>query len=182
MKRFTATLAVVVAALAAHSTIAAEPVELKVGDKAPKFALKASDGKTYKTEDFLGKRAVVIAWFPKAFTPGCTVECTSFRQDGDSLRAFDVAYFTASCDTPEKNADFAKSLKLDYPILSDPEKKVARAFGVVDDKRPVPHRWTFYLGADGKILAIDKAVSVKTHALDVAKKLAELKVAKKKEK
>jgi thioredoxin-dependent peroxiredoxin len=156
--------------------------KLEVGDKAPKFVLKASDGKTYKSEDFLGKQVVVIAWFPKAFTPGCTAECTSFRADGDDMRAFEAAYFTASCDTVEKNTKFAKSLDVDYPILCDPEKKAAKAFGVVSLLRPFPQRWTFYIGTDGKLLAIDKSVKTKTHGQDVAKKLAELKVAKKKEK
>src|SRR4051794_6811711 len=83
--------------------------ELKVGDKAPDFSVKGSDGKTYSLADFKGKQGVVIAWFPKAFTGGCTAECKSFRASSDALKASKVAYFTASVDTPEKNADFAKS-------------------------------------------------------------------------
>ena len=176
LKRMTTLL--LVAVVAGVSTLNAG--ELKVGDPAPNFELTGSDGKTYRLSDFQGKQAVVIAWFPKAFTGGCTAECTSFREDGAGLRQYDVAYFTASCDTAEQNTKFAKSLNLDYPILSDPEKKVARVFGVVDDKRPNPYRWTFYIGKDGKILHIDKSVKTKTHGQDVAKKLAELKVAKKK--
>ena len=74
------------------------------------------------------------------------------------MRKFNVAYFTASCDTVKKNPDFAKSLQADYPILSDPGKKVARAYGVVTDKRSVPFRWTFYIGKDGKILKVDRKV------------------------
>ena len=106
--------------------------ELKVGDKAPEFSLKGSDGKMYSSADFLGKKGVVIAWFPKAFTGGCTAECKSFKTNSEGLKAAGVAYFTASVDAPEKNADFAKSLDLDFPILSDPEKKVATAFGVMN--------------------------------------------------
>jgi len=90
-----------------------------------------------------------------------------------------VAYFTASCDTAEENKKFAESLDLDYPILSDPERKVAEAFGVVTAKRKFPSRWTFYIGKDGKILDIDKSVKAKSHGSDVAKKLEELKVDKK---
>ncbi|MCA9249161.1 MAG: redoxin domain-containing protein, partial [Planctomycetales bacterium] len=101
--------------------------ELKVGDAAPEFELPGSDGKTYKLSDFHGKQDVVIAWFPKAFTGGCTKECESFRDDGSALRKFNVAYFTASCDTAELNKKFAESLSVDYPILSDPGKKVAEA-------------------------------------------------------
>ena len=88
-----------------------------------------------------------------------------------------MAYFTASCDKPEMNKQFAKSLKLDYPILSDPGKKVARAYGVVGPIRPVPHRWTFIIGPDGKILDIDKKVSPGFHGKDLAAKQQKLGVA-----
>ncbi len=155
--------------------------ELKAGDPAPNFTLKASDGKTYKLADFKGKQAVVIAWFPKAFTGGCTMECKSMRADGALLKKFDVAYFTASVDPVEGekgNAAFAKSLELDYPILSDPEKKTADMFGVLNPKG-MANRWTYYIGKDGKILHVDKAVKPATHAADIAAKLEELGVAKK---
>ena len=154
----------------------AQAEELKPGDEAPAFELMGSDGKTYKLADFEGKQAVVVAWFPKAFTGGCTKECKALREQGEAVRAFDVAYFTASCDLPEENAKFAKSLDLDYPILSDPSTKVARAYGVVTDERPRPFRWTFYIGQDGKILAVDKEVKTETHGKDIAAKLKELKV------
>ena len=164
----------------ARTGATAEAHELKPGDPAPDFTLPGSDGRTYRLADYRGKKAVVLAWFPRAFTPGCTTECTVFRTHGDSLRAFDVAYFTASVDNPEANGKFAKSLDADYPILSDPEKEVARAYGVVDDQQKTARRWTFFIGADGKILAIDKAVRTATHADDVAARLKELGVSTKK--
>ena len=83
-------------------------------------------------------------------------------------------YFTASCDTVALNTKFAKSLDLDYPILSDPQRNVARAYNGVKDKRKFPFRWTFYIGGDGKILHIDKKVNSANHGRDVAKKLKEL--------
>lgn len=153
--------------------------ELKAGDPAPEFKLVGSDGETYSLADFKGEQAVVLAWFPKAFTGGCTAECKSFRDSGEAIREYDVAYFTASCDTVDLNTKFAASLDLDYPILSDPDGDVARAYGVIDDSRKVPYRWTFYIGADGNILAIEKDVQTKTHGEDVAAKLDELGVPKK---
>jgi thioredoxin-dependent peroxiredoxin len=157
----------------------AKQVELKVGDTAPEFKLRGSDGKMYKLSDFRGKQAVVLAWFPKAFTPGCTSECTNFAASGADLKRFDVAYFTISVDKPEKNKEFAKSVGADYPILSDPRHDAADAYGVMGLGQMWANRWTFYIGADGKILYIDKKVRPKTHAEDVAKKLEELGVAKK---
>ncbi|HWB09552.1 MAG TPA: peroxiredoxin [Pirellulales bacterium] len=153
--------------------------ELKVGDEAPAFTMPGSDGKTYSLDDFKGKKAVVVAWFPKAFTPGCTKECASMREDGKEVRKYQVAYFTASVDTPEENKKFAESLSLDYPILSDPDKKVAQEYGLINPQRGVAQRWTFYIGKDGKILYIDKEVKVAEHAKDIAKKLDELGVEKK---
>lgn len=153
--------------------------ELKVDDAAPDFSLPGSDGKVYKLSDYRGKQAVVLAWFPKAFTPGCTTECKVMAQQGAKLKEFDAAYFTASVDRPKKNKDFAKSVGADYPILSDPGGQVARAYGVTGAIQKWASRWTFYIGADGKILHIDKDVKPSTHADDVARKLGELGVAKK---
>lgn len=175
LRKLVCCLAVAGVALAATAASAAG---LKVGDEAPAFELKGSDGKTYKLEDFKGKKAVVVAWFPKAFTGGCTKECTSMRADGKLIREFDAAYFTASVDDAETNAKFAKSLDLDYPILSDPSKKVAEAYGVINPERQLPFRWTFYIGEDGKILYIDKQVQTTEHGKDIAAKLKELGVAK----
>lgn len=150
-----------------------------VGDKVPDFEFKGSDGKTYSSKEFIGKKAVIIAWFPKAFTGGCTKECKSMRESGEQLRAFDVAYFTASTDTVEENANFAKSLDLDYPILCDPEKKNAALFGVLQQPRGVAKRVTFIISKDGKILARDEQVKTETHGKDLADQLAQLGVAKK---
>jgi len=90
-----------------------------------------------------------------------------------------VAYFTASCDTAATNKKFAESLGLDYAILSNPEKDVAKAYGVVNSVRRLPFRWTFYIGKDGKILHIDRSVKAASHGADVAAKLKELGIAKK---
>jgi peroxiredoxin Q/BCP len=166
-----------IAVAAIHAQEAPE-VMLKAGDPAPPFSLVGTDGKTHSLADLKG-RAVVIAWFPMAFTPGCTAECKSMAEAGDQIRQYDVAYFAASVDTPEKNKAFAESLGVDFPILSDPGKSVAKAYGVVTPERQVAQRWTFYIGPDGKILAVDRKVQAKTAAQDIVAKLGELGVAKK---
>ena len=152
--------------------------ELKVGDQAPDFSLQASDGKTYKLSDFKGKQAVVLAWFPKAFTQGCTIECKSLAEHGDMIKKYNVKYFMASVDPIEGeqgNKAFAAAHNADFPLLSDPDKKTAEAYGVLNG-RPVASRWTFYIGKDGKIMAIEKKVNPPTSAEDMAAKLGELKV------
>jgi len=149
--------------------------ELKVGDQAPDFSLQASDGKTYKLSDFKGKKAVVIAWFPKAFTSGCTIECKSLAQNGDKIRKFNVAYFMASVDPVDQNKGFAEQEKADFPLLSDPSKETAKAYGVLN-QNGMARRWTYYVGKDGKILGIDKEVKPATSAEDMVAKLAEYQV------
>ncbi len=161
-------------AVLASSAVAQDAV--KVGDKAPDFSLVGSDGKTYKLSDFAGKKPVVVAWYPKAATPGCTAECKSFKEKGAAIKALNVAYFTASVDDAEANAKFAKSLDVDYPILSDPDKTVAKAYGVLGP-RGVAQRWTFYIDKDGKIAEIDKKINTASAAPDVAAKIKELKLA-----
>ena len=85
-----------------------------------------------------------------------------------------MAFFSDSVDTPDTNKAFAQSLGIDYPLLSDADKSVAMAYGVVDADQPFPSRWTFYIGADGRILYIDKLVSPATHGKAIAAKLAEI--------
>ena len=171
-------MAVVLVAAAAGAQTPAPAPELKVGDAAPDFTLQASDGNTYKLSDFKGKQAVVVAWFPKAFTQGCTIECKSLAEHGDLIKKYQVKYFMASVDPLEGeqgNKAFAAAHKADFPLLSDPTKKTAEAYGVLNAKG-FASRWTFYIGKDGKILAIDKAVKPATSAEDMAAKLGELNV------
>jgi thioredoxin-dependent peroxiredoxin len=89
-----------------------------------------------------------------------------------------VAHFSVSVDTPETNKSFAQSLGVDYPLLSDPTKAVAMAYGVVDEDQPFPSRWTFFIGLDGRIMHIDKQVNPATHGKVIAAKLSELGVAR----
>jgi len=150
---------------------------LKVGDPAPPFSLAGSDGKLHSLASYKGKQVVVLAWFTKAYSDACTAECKSLRESGDEIRAFDAAYFAVSVDQPNTNSAFARSLGLDYPLLSDPFKSIARAYGVVDEDQAGASRWTFYIGIDGRILYIDKQVSPSTHGKMIAARLAELGIA-----
>jgi peroxiredoxin Q/BCP len=185
-------MCVAMAAATSGQTPAAQApaVELKVGDKAPDFTLPGTDGKTHRLSDYKG-RAVVLAWYPAALTSGCTIECRSFRDSQNVINSFDVAYFMASVDTPEKNLEFAKMEQANFPLLSDTDKKVATAYGVLSP-RGTAQRWTFYIGADGNIKFIDKTVGAQIQEMTngtctancgpgpkLAAKLAELNVKKK---
>lgn len=154
-----------------------ETVELNAGDEAPDFTLPGSDDEEYKLSDLLKDGPVVLAWFPKADTPGCTAECKSITKNGHLIREFKVNYFMISVDSEDDNQAFAEKYGADFAILSDETKAVAKKYGVLSN-RGYPKRHTFYIGKDGKILKVDRNVSVNTSAKDIAKNLEELKVEK----
>lgn len=151
--------------------------DLKVGDPAPDFTLQASDGKTYTLSDYKGKQAVVIAWFPRAYTSGCTIECKSLAENGHLIRKYDVTYFMASVDPLEDSVGFAQETKADFPLLSDPAKTTANDYGVLH-KMGHAKRHTIYISDTGTVLKIDTSVNPKTSAEDMAATLGELGVAK----
>ena len=157
--------------------ISAHAGDLRVGDPAPDFTLQASDGRTYTLADYKGKQAVVIAWFPRAYTSGCTVECKSLARNGHLIRKYDVTYFMASVDPLEDNVGFAEETKADFPLLSDPSKAVAKDYGVLH-LQGYAKRHTIYISDTGTVLKIDTSVNPKTSAEDMASTLGELGVAK----
>ena len=159
--------------LAIMASLSVSAAALEVGDQAPAFSLEGTDGNTYTLEQFHGKQAIVIAWYPKAFTGGCTIECKSLAQNGHLLKRLDVTYFMASVDELEKNQEFVAETEADFPLLSDPSKTVAEAYDVLAFYG-LPYRHTFYIGKDGKILFIDKEINAATSAEDMAAKLEEL--------
>lgn len=107
----------------------------------------------------------------------------SLRESGPVLKSYDIVYFMASVDDADTNKKFAEQHNADFPILADPEKNTAKAYGVirtdVPPERQLAQRWTFYIGADGKILAIDKQPTTQTAGEVMRKKLDELGVKKK---
>ena len=155
------------------ATVSLSVNALEVGDQAPAFSLQATDGKTYTLVQFHDKQAIVIAWYPKAFTSGCTIECKSLAQNGHLLKRLDVTYFMASVDPLEDNKKFAEETEADFPLLSDPSKEVAKAYDVLAIYG-LPKRHTLYIGKDGKILFIDRKINAATSAEDMAAKLEEL--------
>ena len=135
------------AATAAHAS-------LSVGDVAPDWSMRGSDGQTYQLST-AGKH-VVLAFFPKAFTGGCTIECKSVRDSKKQVRRFDVEFFMASVDDVATNKAFAEQNNANFPILSDASKQVSQAYGVLAGMG-YSKRWTFYIDAGrGKVSKIDK--------------------------
>ena len=149
------------------------PAPVDEGSTAPDWILPSSDGNTYSLSELLKEGPVVLAWFPRAFTRGCTIECKSLAENGDMIRAFKASYFMASVDPIEDNVGFAEENDADFPILSDESKAIARRYGVLSE-RGFANRQTFYIDSDGIILSVDRNVNPSTAAEDIAATLERL--------
>jgi peroxiredoxin Q/BCP len=147
-----------------------------IGQPAPDFTLQASDGKTYKLSDLKGKQAVVIVWYPAAFTQASTITCRSLVSNMDKLKKFPVTYFMASVDALDGQygaTAFAKSENANFPLLSDSSKKIAESYGVLGPNGKATLA-AVYIAKDGRILAIDEQVRPLYAGEDMAARLAEL--------
>jgi peroxiredoxin Q/BCP len=138
---------------------------MQTGELAPDFSLPADDGSTVTLSEVLEKGPVVLFFYPKAMTPGCTKESCHFRDLGAEFDAVGAARLGISADPVEKQQQFTAKHDFDYRLLSDTDRQVAKAFGV---KRPGPifnKRTTFVIDQDRRVLAvIASEVNMDKHA------------------
>jgi len=146
-------------------------VELKVGDTAPDFSLLNEDGLPVRLKDYLGKKNVVLYFYPKDFTSGCTTEACSLRDNYNQFEEKNAVVIGVSLDTTESHKRFSEENKLPFPILSDRSKEVAKAYGVLGLGGLMTKRVTFIINKDGKITHIFPKVDVKSHSEEILKAL-----------
>jgi peroxiredoxin Q/BCP len=146
---------------------------LKVGDKAPDFTLKSDSGKKVSLSQFIGKKEVVLYFYPKDNTPGCTKEACSFR---DSLSAFsnkNTEVLGVSPDSVKSHQNFIQKQNLNFTLLSDPDHEVAEAYGAWGEKSLYGKKYmgilrtTFIIGKDGKIKRVFEKVKPEGHAEEI---------------
>ena len=132
------------------------PTTLKVGDPAPDFTLPSTDGTEVTLSSFRGKQPVVLAFFPAAFTGGCTKEMQTYQLGIDKFKGSGAAVYGISTDNSPSQKEFAKKLGLSFPILSDfVDRHVSQAYGVFIPKYGIAQRVTFVVDPDGKISYIE---------------------------
>ncbi|HEX8269017.1 MAG TPA: thioredoxin-dependent thiol peroxidase [Flavobacterium sp.] len=147
---------------------------LKVGDAAPDFSGFDQDGKFRQLEDYRGKKLVVF-FYPKASTPGCTAEACDLRDNFERFRANNYELLGVSADSAKAQAKFKDKFKLPFPLIADEDKSVIEAFGVWGPKKFMGrtyngiHRVTFVIDENGIIEDIISEVKTKAHAAQILK-------------
>jgi peroxiredoxin Q/BCP len=137
---------------------------MKPGEKAPDFELADETGKTRKLGDLLAAGPVVLFFYPAAMTPGCTKESCHFRDLKGEFEEVGAQRVGISADKVDKQQQFAEKYSFDFPLLSDPDKTVAKQFGVKRGIGP-NKRTTFVIDRDGTVLdVISSELNMNTHA------------------
>ncbi len=151
---------------------------LEAGDKAPAFSLKDQDGNTVKLADFKGKH-VVLYFYPKDNTPGCTREACDFRDEHSVLKKAGAVVLGVSTDSVQSHRKFADKFQLPFPLLVDEGHAMAEKYGAWGDKVLYGRKFkgmirsTFLIGPDGKIKKVWPKVRVDGHVEQVKEALAE---------
>jgi len=156
--------------------------ELKPGDKAPEFTLPASNGTEISLMDYRGTHYVVLYFYPKDDTPGCTQEAIAFRDLQMEFQLAGAVILGVSTDDVASHGKFAAQYNLTFPLLSDVEGKVTEKYGVMAEPRPGrpgprAQRVTFVIDKDGVILRIYRNIKLECHADEVLAYLHGLKLA-----
>lgn len=149
--------------------------DLAVGDPAPDFTLKDQDGNDVKLSSFAGKKAVVLAFFPKAFTPGCTKEMTCMASEFRKIDERGAVILGISVDPVARQKEFATTLGAKFPMLSDESRAVTKAYGALVQSADGGYsaRSTFVIGKDGKIEKVYEKVKPDVHTDEVLEFLSQ---------
>lgn len=147
---------------------------LKKGDKAPHFSANDQDGNLHTLADYKGKKLVVF-FYPKANTPGCTAEACDLRDNYDRFKANNYELLGVSADSAKAQANFKNKFDFPFPLLADEDKSVIEAFGVWGPKKFMGkeydgiHRTTFVINEEGIIDDVITDVKTKAHAVQILK-------------
>ena len=157
------------------ATAAKQPVAtaLEIGDKAPAFAMATDSNRQVSLSQYAGKQHVVLYFYPKDDTPGCTVEAKDFRDLADQFVTADTAIIGVSKDSPAKHDKFKEKYELNFTLASDETGDVCDAYGVWVEKNMYGKKYmgiqrtTYLIGKDGRIAAIWPKVKIEGHAAEV---------------
>jgi len=154
------------------ATFAAMP---KAGDTAPPFAGQDQDGKTIQLTDFAGRTNVLLYFYPKDNTPGCTKEACGLRDRLGELQTNQVAVIGVSFDSASSHRKFIEEYHLNFPLLADTNGTIIQAYDVKMPLMNLAKRVSFLIGTDGKIIHVTDAMNPQTHFTEMSAAIAGLK-------
>ena len=158
--------------LSALSVFATPP---KAGDPAPLFTGQDQDGRDFKLADHIGKQIVLLYFYPKDFTGGCTKEACGFRDRMGELQTNNVEVIGVSHDSVESHKKFAEEYKLNFTLVADPDGKIIAAYDAKMPMVSMSRRVSFLIGLDGKIVHVTEAMNPQTHFDEMKEAIAGLK-------
>ena len=160
MKILAILFATATASLLLGQQTAPPKTHLKVGDMAPDFTLPSTGGKPVTLSEFRGKKNVVLAFYPAAFTGGCTKEMTAYGANLPQFEGMDTQVFGVSTDNSPSQKVFAEQTGAKFPMLSDfTQRKVSKDYGVLMEARGLANRATFVVDKEGKLAYIEEGSS-----------------------
>ena len=139
-------------------------MELKAGDKIPHFTAKDTNGNDFNSKDLIGKKAVVIYFYPKDNTPGCTTQACSFRDQYEDFKDHGAEVIGISGDSVSSHLKFSSQFRLPFILLSDSDKKIRTLFGVPTNLFGlIPGRVTYVADKNGTIIMVFDSMNAKNH-------------------
>lgn len=144
---------------------------LKVGDSVPEFILQDQNGNDFSSSEFIGKKSMVIYFYPKDNTPGCTAEACSFRDSYEQFTELGAEVIGISSDTSKSHNKFAKKHQLPFILLADTDKKVRKLFKVENSLLVLPGRETYVVDKTGKIVMVFNSINASQHMRKALKAL-----------
>lgn len=146
-------------------------VTLHAGDRAPEFSLSAHPSGVISLKDFIGKKNVILAFYPKDDTPGCTREMCSFSDDLEKFNNANTQVLGISCDTVDSHGKFAAKHNLTVPLLADDQRSVGKAYGTVREDKANAERMLFVIDKEGVIRYIHTGMPTNEELLATVQKL-----------
>jgi len=168
MKISAIAIATIVGFLANMAALAADSAGMpKAGDKAPLVEGKDQDGKPWKLSDDVGKKLVLLYFYPKDDTRGCTKEACGYRDSMASLKSDNVEVIGVSFDSGDSHQKFITKYHLNFPLIADTDGKIADTYGVRMEGKSMANRVSFLIGLDGKILHVTDSPNPDTHLAEM---------------
>ena len=138
----------------------------QAGTVAPDFTAQTTSGKTVRLRDFQGKK-LVLYFYPKDDTPGCTVEACGLRDEYEKIREQGAEVLGVSVDSTASHQKFTEKYRLPFPLLADTDKSVSKAYGVLNEKSNMSRRVTFLIDEHGKIIKTFQTVKPDQHPQEI---------------